>query len=129
MQKLRSWRINAERALDRTRTCDPGIRNPLLYPAELRAQVVENVLVTPMKSRRQLLRSPIHSPIEQNRTEVVESEPCQGSRIGPQPRFRDCIAINGREGITSERTGKVARSGRLSGQRVSRSRKSRLERH
>jgi hypothetical protein len=24
-------------ALDRTRTCDPGIRNPLLYPAELRA--------------------------------------------------------------------------------------------
>jgi hypothetical protein len=29
----RSW----PSALDRTRTCDPGIRNPLLYPAELRA--------------------------------------------------------------------------------------------
>ena len=27
-------------ALDRTRTCDTGIRNPLLYPAELRAQIV-----------------------------------------------------------------------------------------
>src|SRR5260370_34244281 len=41
MQKLRSWRINAERALDRTRTCDPGIRNPLLYPAELRARMAD----------------------------------------------------------------------------------------
>jgi hypothetical protein len=30
----------ASNALDRTRTCDPGIRNPLLYPAELRAQIV-----------------------------------------------------------------------------------------
>ena len=29
-----------QNALDRTRTCDPGIRNPLLYPAELRAQIV-----------------------------------------------------------------------------------------
>jgi hypothetical protein len=29
----------SERAPCRTRTCDPRIRNPLLYPAELRAQL------------------------------------------------------------------------------------------
>src|SRR5260221_13235239 len=44
MQKLRSWRINAERALDRTRTCDPGIRNPLLYQAELRERMADSPL-------------------------------------------------------------------------------------
>ncbi len=38
----RTARNVSERAPCRTRTCDPRIRNPLLYPAELRAQLKVN---------------------------------------------------------------------------------------
>ena len=40
----------------RTRTCDPRIRNPLLYPAELRAQREYRIISVPSVSATQYLK-------------------------------------------------------------------------
>jgi hypothetical protein len=48
------WRIRT--APCRTRTCDPRIRNPLLYPAELRAQLVATWEATMSQGRDEARR-------------------------------------------------------------------------